>query len=97
MRNSIAVRLVIGAGLLLGLFIVTTALSFWQTRLVDGKTRDVTEVQEPSRAAAYEMQLTATATGAGVLWFGAPVTNNTAKRLSIIRQASNSLEPSTTA
>lgn len=69
MRNSVAVRLVIGVGLLLGLFVVTTALSFWQTRLVDGKIRDVTEVQEPSRAAAYEMQLTATATGVGVLWF----------------------------
>ena len=44
-------------GLLLSLFVIAALVSFFQARIVDEKVREITEVAEPTSAAAYEMEI----------------------------------------
>ncbi len=54
-------------GLLLSLFMIAALVSLIQARIVDEKVREITEVEEPTSAAAYEMEINAIGTGLGVL------------------------------
>ena len=54
-------------GLLLSLFVIAALVSFFQARIVDEKVREITEVAEPTSAAAYEMEINVIGTGLGVL------------------------------
>ena len=65
--NRIGVKVGLGMGLLLGLFVVAALVSLFQARVVDGKVREITEVAEPTSAAAFEMEIHAISTGLGVL------------------------------
>ena len=54
-------------GLLLSLFVIAALVSFFQARIVDEKVREITEVAEPTSAAAYEMEINVIGTGLGVV------------------------------
>ena len=57
MRNTIAIRLVLGLALLLALFFVAAGMSFWQADAVDEKTEHIVRDLEPKGTVAYEMEL----------------------------------------
>ncbi len=53
--------------LLLSLFVISALVTFFQARVVDEKVREITEVEEPTSAGAYEMEINMIGTGLGVL------------------------------
>ena len=57
LRNSIAIKIVLGLALILALLFVAAAMSFWQADAVNQKTENIVQVLEPKRTAAYEMEL----------------------------------------
>ncbi len=65
--NRVGVKVSLGLGLLLGLFVIAALVALIQARIVDDKVRQITEVEEPTSAAAYEMEINAIGTGLGVL------------------------------
>ncbi len=65
--NRIGVKVTLGLGLLLSLFVIAGLVSLFQARIVDEKVREITEVEEPTSAAAYEMEINVIGTGLGVL------------------------------
>ena len=54
-------------GLLLSLFVIAVLVSLFQARVVDGNVREITEVEEVTSAAAYEMEINVIGIGLGVL------------------------------
>ena len=56
-RIGIKVGLGLGLGLLFSLFVIGALVSLFQARIVDEKVRQITEVEEPTSAAAYEMEI----------------------------------------
>ena len=65
--NRIGVKVGLGLGLLLCLFVSTALVSLIQAQIVDEKVREIIEVEEPTSAAAYEMEINVIHTGFGVL------------------------------
>ena len=65
--NRIGVKVGLGLGLLLSLFVIAALISLFQTRTVGLKVREITEVAGPTSAAAYEMEINVIGTGLGVL------------------------------
>ena len=65
--NRIGIKVALGLGLLLSLFVIAALVSLMQARIVDENVREITEVEEPTSAAAYEMEINAIGTGLGVL------------------------------
>ena len=65
--NRVGIRVSLGLGQLLGLFVIAALVALIQARIVDDKVREITEVEEPTSAAAYEMEINAIGTGLGVL------------------------------
>ncbi len=65
--NRIGIKVALGLGLLLSLFVIAAIVSLLQARIVDVKVREITEVKEPTSAAAYEMEINVIGTGLGVL------------------------------
>ena len=65
--NRIGIKVGLGMGLLLSLFVIAALVSLYQARIVDEKVREITEVAEPTSAAAYEMEINVIGTGLGVL------------------------------
>ena len=65
--NRIGIRAGMGMGLLLSLFVFAALVALYQAQVVDVKVLEITEVAEPTSAAAYEMEINATGTGLGVL------------------------------
>ena len=55
--NRIGIKVGLGLGLLLSLFVIGALVSLFQARIVDEKVRQITEVEEPTSAAAYEMEI----------------------------------------
>ena len=56
-----------GLGLMLSLFLIAALDPLYQTTMVDLKVREITEVEEPTSVAAYEMEINVIGTGVGVL------------------------------
>ena len=67
MRNTIAIRLVLGLAMLLALFFVAAGMSFWQADAVDEKTEHIVRDLEPKSTVAYEMELNSIETEMAVL------------------------------
>ena len=65
--NRIGIKVALGMGLLLSLFVVAALVSLFQARIAGEKVREITEVEEPTSAAAYEMEINVIGTGLGVL------------------------------
>ena len=65
--NRIGIKVGLGMGLLLSLFVIAALVSLFRAQIVDGKVREITEVEEPASAAAYEMEINVIGTGVGVL------------------------------
>ena len=65
--NRVGIKVGLGMGLLLSLFAFAGLISLFQARIVDEKVREITEVAEPTRAAAYEMEINVIGTGLEVL------------------------------
>jgi len=57
LRNSIAIKLVLGLGLFLALFFAAAGMSFWQAEAVDKKTEAIVQVLLPKTNLAYEMEI----------------------------------------
>jgi len=64
--NRIGVKVGLGLGLLLTLFVMAALVSLFQARIVDEKVREITEVEGPTSAAAYEMEINVIGTGLAV-------------------------------
>ena len=56
LRESIAIKLILGLGLLLALFFVAAGMSFWQSNAIDQMTENIVSILEPKMAAAHEME-----------------------------------------
>lgn len=67
MRWTIGRQAALGVSSLLGLFLLVALVSLFQSRDVDARIKEITEVEEPTSAAAYEMEINAIGTGMGVL------------------------------
>ena len=65
--NRIGIKVALGMGLLLSLFVIAALVALFQARIVDEKVREITEVEQPTSAAAYEMEINVIGTGLGVL------------------------------
>ena len=65
--NRVGIKVGLGMGLLLSLFVFAALVSLFQARIVNEKIREITEVIEPINAAANEMEINAIGTGLGVL------------------------------
>ena len=65
--NRVGVKLGLVMALLVALFMVAVLLSFLSAQMVDGKVRALTELGQPTSAAAYEMEVNVSGTGMGVL------------------------------
>ena len=65
--DRIGVKVGLGLGLLLSLFVIAVLISLFQARVAREKVREITEVEEPTSAAAYEMEINVIGTGLGVL------------------------------
>ena len=70
--NRIGTKVALRMGLLLSLFVIAALVSLFQARVVDGKVREITEVEEPTSAAANEMEINVIRTGLGVLKYLQP-------------------------
>ena len=64
---TIGKRLDVGIGVLLALFLLLGAVSYFETKQIDKSLREMAEVEEPISAAVYEMQIHANSTGMSVL------------------------------
>ena len=69
MRLTIGRKLGLGIGTLLSLFLVVGLVAYTQTRFIDETIREITEIEEPTSAAAYEMEINLIGTGFGVLGY----------------------------
>ena len=67
MRESIAIKLILGLALFLALFFVAAGMSIWQSNAIDEKTETIVQILEPKMAAAYEMELSSLEIEMGVL------------------------------
>ena len=67
--NRVGIKVVLGMGLLLSLFVIAALVSLFEARVVDEKVRGITEVAEPTSAAAFEMEINLISTGMGVLQY----------------------------
>ncbi len=63
MRLTVVNKLGIGIGTLLALILFTGLVSLWQTDFIEEKIREITEVEEPTSAAAFEMEINLIGTG----------------------------------
>ena len=65
--NRIGIKVALGMGLLLSLFVIAALVALFQARIVDEKVHEITEVEQPTSVAAYEMEINVIGTGLGVL------------------------------
>ena len=63
MKLTVARKLVIGIGTLLALILISGLVSLWQNEFIGSKILEITEVEEPTSAAAYEMEINLLGTG----------------------------------
>ena len=66
MRLTIANKLWIGFGILILLLAVTSIIIAVNIKLIDRALKKITLVEEPTSAAAYEMEINVVGTGLGV-------------------------------
>ena len=69
MRLTVGMKLGLGIGLLCGLFAITGLVSNTQTRLLDQRVREMTEVDEPTSVAAFEVEINLIGTGFALLGY----------------------------
>ena len=67
MRLTVGTKLSLYVGLILLVTAMVGGVSYVLTQSIDERVREVTEVDEPTSAAAFEMEITEIGTGLGVL------------------------------
>ena len=67
MRDTIAIRMILGLALFLALFFVSATMSFWQANAGQNKIDNIIENLEPKRDIAFAMELNAVETENNVL------------------------------
>ena len=63
MKLTVVAKLGIGIGTLLVLILISGLVSLWQNEFIESKIREITEVEEPTSAAAFEMEINLLGTG----------------------------------
>ena len=66
MRLTIARKLLLGFGSLLAIFLITGLVVNSNFRTIGKDLKEITEVEEPTSAAAYEMEINVIGTGLGL-------------------------------
>ena len=66
MKMTIARKLWLGLGILIIIYLVTGLAVLGSIRRMDQYLSEITKVDEPTNAAAYEMEINAIGTGMGV-------------------------------
>ncbi len=69
MRLNISTKLWLGFGVVLLVLAISGAVSIVQLGGIGGSLREITEVEEPTSEAAYEMEINLIGTGFGVLLY----------------------------
>ena len=67
LRDTIAIRMILGLALVLALFFVSSTMSFWQANAGQNKIDNIIENLEPKRDIAFAMELNAVETEKNVL------------------------------
>lgn len=67
LRDTIAIRMILGLALFLALFFVSATMSFWQANAGQNKIDNIIENLEPKRDIAFAMELNAVETEKNVL------------------------------
>jgi len=67
MKLTVVRKLGIGIGTLLVLILFLGLVSLWQTQFIESKIREITEVEEPTSVAAFEMEINLIGTGFAVV------------------------------
>lgn len=66
LKNSIAVRLGFGLGLILSLFVIAVAVSFWESNEANAHIGKIVEVNRPKTLIAYDMSANSAITSLGL-------------------------------
>ncbi|MGH9194243.1 MAG: EAL domain-containing protein [Acidimicrobiia bacterium] len=67
MRLTIGKKLTLGIGVILALFVAMGLVAYTETGVIGNKIREITGKEEPTNAAAYEMEINLVGTGFSVL------------------------------
>ena len=67
MRLTIGRKLIVGIGVILALFVAMGLVAYTETGVIGTKIREITGKEEPTNAAAYEMEINLVGTGFSVL------------------------------
>jgi diguanylate cyclase (GGDEF)-like protein/PAS domain S-box-containing protein len=89
MRFTIGKKLTLGIGVLLALFVAMGLIAYTETGVIGTKIREITGKEEPTNAAAYEMEINLVGTGFSVLSY---MHNRNSAHLESIKQDQQDFE-----
>ena len=69
MKTTVRQKLLAGFGIVLLIWVVSGLMNIYQFRHIRGHLSDITEVKEPTSAAAFEMEIKLIGTGFGLLGY----------------------------